>query len=186
MVRSSITAVTSAFVLCGALFLNSCQQTPSEPVTVPPVLLSARIDNQEWSVKGTSAVQAATDRVFYASLNGPNQQELFIIGIGGFTSGTSVVDRLSLYASGFNGVGTYALGAGSSGRYAVLTIVRGTAPASTLENYTTNESATGTLIITKYDAEAKTISGTFSFRGASVSTSVEVTQGQFTDAVIAQ
>jgi hypothetical protein len=193
MNRLSATVLAFTVAFCGMTLLNSCQQTaPQEPTAVtvpsavPSALLSARIDGQDWSVKGTSSVQAATDRTFYASLNGQNQQELFILGMGGFANSTSVTDRLSLYASGFTGVGAYPLGAIGLGKYAVVTIVGGTSALPTLENYATSDRNTGTLTITKYDATAYKISGTFSFRAESASGSINVTDGQFLDAVIAK
>lgn len=191
----SITLFVSVLSICDMMLLSSCQQTtPQVPMAVmtPNALLSVRVNGQEWAVKGSSSLQAASERMFYASLNGQNRQELFILGTGGFVSGNSETDRLGLYVGGFTGVGTYPLGSPlSSGRYAALSLVRG----NVLNHYITDQSAIGSLTITKYDTVAQALSGTFTFRGflwsntsstISVSNTIDVTQGQFVDALIAR
>jgi hypothetical protein len=159
-------------VLTGVLFLSvlvSCKKKDDETATPEtPTITAAAAGTIQWTADGTTFNSVSTSTMAIYS------------GSGYSISGPQITASKNLALSIFCDKAlsvpvTFTLSAVNIGNYQTEW---GTSNA---KSYLTNASNTGTCTITKYDATAKKMSGTFSFKAINGGVVKEVTSGSFTD-----
>ena len=158
-----------ALLLATGLAFTSCREKkkeePAPVITVPPNTMGAKIDNADWSCSNPVI---------------SNQNNYFILA-GNNGNGHSI----TVSAQNVNGPGTFISNSGSNlvnGAYA-----EGTGAA--MKAWSSQMGGTANLVITKYDANARIVSGTFSFTAPAIpqngaTGTRTVTNGAFTDVPI--
>ena len=153
----------AAQLLCTVVTLTACAGVPTESGRTP---FAARLDGQDF-------LASQTDFSLYGA-----GSHLLISGVRAGVAGSS--RQVSVQLGGWHGAGTYSLGDPSGGNLGfVADEGTGAQPTGHWETSTTE---TGQVVITVFDAKAKRVAGTFSFRARGNNGNViTVSEGGFDD-----
>ena len=172
-----------------AVLLSSCKkenvvsEAASNPVA-KSIGFSARVfrsgsANKNWRTTSASSNQATPigGVDYFANRGGINPDELTLMSFGKFTDDTSSnIGRLTIFIESVTDTGTFSID-GTNANNAVLSISNG----NNLEHYASDIDNQGAVVITKYDAINKVVSGTFSFQLVASGNVIAVEDGVFTD-----
>ena len=152
-------------VLCAILLTQACVKSSTSPTNQPK--MTAKVNGNSFSAD--CSANYSNGRLMLVSITIGSPVKEFNIYLGVTAAGTIALNT-----------NTGAIGTGNTGVYA-----EGPS-ASSLTDYATDSTHTGTMVITKFDVAAKKVSGTFSFNAIQISPNtgtgtVSITDGAFTD-----
>ncbi|HEX2605968.1 MAG TPA: hypothetical protein VHK91_01270 [Flavisolibacter sp.] len=168
-------------VILAILFLCSCKKDISElpaPSETGSNTFGARVDETLWVPQGFGIVPTAP--LTEARVTGLNA---LILNARNFSSSPTETE-FEIYISDFAGVGTYQLNQntakypGQSASYGYYIKRRG----MPLNEWITDATHTGSVVVTRYDPAGKIVAGSFSFTAGSTDNTaslLKVTEGRF-------
>jgi hypothetical protein len=168
-----------------AIFALSCSKQAvkiDSPVEITQTI-SAKVNNKPWVSKtaATNASTAATDYAYFANLSADGKTlTLTAYGTSGAFNNQGA-DKMGIVIYPFAGAGNYAITVAGSAK-AVFASVNG--EAVPVDIYNSTDDAANFINISAFTNNK--ISGTFSFSGQSLTGSVKVSDGTFSDVPAAQ